>query len=70
MPKKIRRAWINQPSSLQCHHNLNGENVLVVDTKEKTVDIYFTRGNVISMRIPRNCLSIGNFAPGSSDTPL
>ncbi|MDD4865177.1 MAG: hypothetical protein PHE38_14360 [Alishewanella agri] len=64
----IRRAWINQPSKLQPLNHLNGVSVLVVDTGEEVVDGYFLEGDVISMRIPRNCLSIGHFKP--KGTPL
>ena len=33
----IRRAWINQPSTLKPLHNLNGVSVLVVDSGEEVV---------------------------------
>ena len=59
----IRRAWINQPSTLQPLHNLNGVSVLVVDTGEEVVQGYFLEGGVVSMQIPRICLSIGQFKP-------
>ena len=52
---RIKRMWINQPSSLQPLHELHGRNVLTID--EETV--YFTCGEVVSMMVPQNTLSEG-----------
>lgn len=57
---ELERMWINQPSTLQQHHNLHGRNVLAVWGKGvKFVRIYFTTGPVVSMEIERICLSRG-----------
>ena len=48
--------WINQPSKLQPFHGLHGTNVLFDEKEER---IYFLSGNVISMQIMLNALSIG-----------
>lgn len=54
------RCWINQPSTLQEHHKLHGQNVLMEDKGiSNTVKIYFTSGEVVSMIIGRNCLCEG-----------
>ena len=53
----IYRAMINQPSSLQDLHSLNGKVVIVEDLGEKTVTIYFTEGVVHSMVAPRICIT-------------
>ena len=57
----MKRMWINQPSTLQKHHDLNGVRVLVVEPKgsERTLDVYFTSGPVISMQMERLTLSEG-----------
>lgn len=46
---RIKRMWVNQPSSLQPYHKYNGVNVLA-DEEDETV--YFLSGKVISMRVP------------------
>jgi hypothetical protein len=51
--------WINQPSTLQDYHKLNGKNVLADMTEEQVVDIYFLSGEVVSQRISRMALSEG-----------
>lgn len=51
------RAWINQPSTLQPLHNLHGKRCIVQDTGEDYVYIWFTEGNVHSMRVSRLCFS-------------
>lgn len=58
-----QRAWVNQPSSLQPCHKDNGRNVLVLDDGGSALDVYFTDGDVISARLPRNSLSIGSWRP-------
>jgi hypothetical protein len=57
----IERMWINQPSGLQQHHKLHGQNVLAVkESKDsKTARIYFTSGNIISMEVFTLVLSRG-----------
>ena len=54
--RKILRAWINQPSTLQSYHKYHGMNVLY-DADEKR--IYFLSGDVISMQIDPTVLEIG-----------
>lgn len=57
MKEKIYRARIDQPSTLQPLHNLNGAYCIVRDAGERCVDIYFTEGPVHSSYVPRECLS-------------
>lgn len=54
-----RRAWINQPSSLQPLHALHGTNVLVVADDTGFCRAYFLSGDVISIRVKRESLSPG-----------
>lgn len=63
MKLNIRRAWIDQPSTLQLLHNYNGVSVLVNDNHESVLQVWFLSGDTISMMVPAVCLSIGNFAP-------
>lgn len=53
----IYRAWINQPSTLQPLHHLNGTRCIVDDQRQKTVTLYFTEGKTHSMVAPRQCVS-------------
>lgn len=53
------RAWINQPSSLQQFHSLDGSNVLAVYESERFARVYFTEGPVVGMVIPILALSEG-----------
>jgi hypothetical protein len=54
-----RRCWINQPSTLQPLHALNGEHVLAIADTNGRATIYFLSGPTISSRIDPNCLSAG-----------
>jgi hypothetical protein len=54
---KTYRAWINQPSTLQPLHRLNGTRCIVQDTGERSVQVWFTEGDVHSMQVLRECLS-------------
>lgn len=54
-----QRAWVNQPSTLQPRHNLNGTNVLVVHEYDETWRAYFLSGEVESTQIDGLCLSPG-----------
>ena len=60
----MRRAWINQPSTLQQFHKLNGVNVLEDENHSYykgtiwTI-VYFTAGPVHSQVIARQALSEG-----------
>lgn len=53
------RAWINQPSTLQPLNKYNGMRCIAInDPKVRgTADIYFTDGDIISMRVDTLCLS-------------
>jgi hypothetical protein len=53
----IYRAWINQPSTLQPHHDLHGQRCIVHDTGDQYPTIYFTDGPVHSMQMNRLCFS-------------
>lgn len=55
----MRRAWFNQPSTLQPLHRMHGIKCVVDDTKETHVTVYFSEGKVLSMVVPRNTLSFG-----------
>jgi hypothetical protein len=50
-------AWINQPSTLQCCHELHGELIIAVPNTNNTVTAWFLDGR--SMRIPQICISDG-----------
>lgn len=52
------RMWINQPSTLQPHHDLHGENVLAIRNSDLW-RVYFLKGDVISMNLAFNTLSKG-----------
>ncbi|QIB67145.1 hypothetical protein [Kineobactrum salinum] len=53
--------WINQPSSLQDHHDLHGTLVLAAQPPAggQHAQIWFTEGDVISMVVKTNVLSLG-----------
>lgn len=53
----IYRAFINQPSTLQPLHDRHGQHCIVNDLDDNCVDIYFTEGDVHSMRVSRQCIS-------------
>lgn len=54
------RAWINQPSTLQPYHNLNGELVIIVAYElNGSYTIAFTHGDVESQIIAGEALSAG-----------
>lgn len=55
----MQRYWINQPSTLQKHHDLHGQNVLAAPTHGAFVRVYFASGDVISMEIDKAALSAG-----------
>lgn len=55
------RVWINQPSTLQPLHKLNGQVVTAWTEPNGETTIYFNKGNVTSMRVPNtNCLETKN----------
>lgn len=57
---ELKRAWINQPSTLQDYHHLHGTNVLMMPEKESSsCQIYFLSGDIVSQRIPKLTLSKG-----------
>lgn len=57
----LRRMWINQPSTLQPHHDLHGVRVLAQDSEfgPKYSRIWFTSGDVVSMEMFNSALSRG-----------
>ena len=57
----IKRAWVNQPSTLQKEHSLHGELVLFADTDDPfgVVDVWFTSGTTTSRRMFKSSLSYG-----------
>lgn len=59
MPKELTRMWINQPSTLQALHALNGTNVLAYHEYNNTMRIYFLSGNIVSQQCSILALSKG-----------
>jgi len=55
----MERMWINQPSTLQPLHKLDGVLVLAQDDGRATLRAYPTSGDVISLEVPRLALSKG-----------
>lgn len=55
----LQRMWINQPSTLQQHHDLHGTNVLAYREYDETWRVYFLSGNVISQQMLGRTLSPG-----------
>lgn len=55
----IKRMWINQPSSSQPLHKLNGTNVLAHKESDGIYKIYFLSGKVVSQLAPALCLRDG-----------
>lgn len=57
---EMRRMWINQPSTLQPHHDFHGVNVLAnMTSKDSLVTVYFLEGECISIVVSRFALSAG-----------
>lgn len=56
---KLKRMWVNQPSTLQQHHDLHGTRVLAHQEYEDTWTVYFVSGPVVSQQMFRSCLSDG-----------
>ena len=59
---KMKRMWINQPSTQQPHHTLHGVNVLIDHAEsnfEHSVKAYFLSGPVVSSEILKLSLSPG-----------
>ena len=57
----MQRMWVNQPSTLQPHHDRHGDLVLArpEDYDPQISRVYFTRGPTISMQMARRCLIEG-----------
>lgn len=53
------RAWINQPSTMQPLHHLNGTNVLAVHEYDGTYTIFFLTGDKVSQQCFGSSLSPG-----------
>lgn len=57
---EMKRAWINQPSTLQPLHRLHGTQVIAYVEKYHLVSrVWFLSGTVISMNVPTIVLSMG-----------
>ncbi len=56
---ELERMWINQPSSHQDLHKLNGTDVLAIREGLKVHRAYFLSEPIISMQIPSHALSKG-----------
>jgi len=67
----IRRAWINQPSTLQKEHRHHGKNVLVDLSTKRPVNrngvkgdlvmVYFIEGGTVSQECWLDALEIGRW---------
>jgi hypothetical protein len=64
--QKLRRMWVNQPSTLQPDHECHGKNVLVIEKDGKIVGdehgvitVWFTGGATVSQRMFVSSLSNG-----------
>jgi hypothetical protein len=55
----LRRAWINQPSTQQEHHDLHGRRVLAAEDRDGVSRVFFTEGPVVSMELRSTSLSDG-----------
>ena len=55
----LERMWVNQPSTLQQHHDLHGTNVLAYREYDNTMRVYFLKGPVVSQQMLSHCLSKG-----------
>lgn len=55
----LKRMWVNQPSTLQQHHDLHGTNVLAYLEYGNTMRVYFLKGPVVSQQMSRLALSEG-----------
>jgi hypothetical protein len=64
--KRLMRKWINQPSTLQPYHALDGKRVIY---DPNTEEIWFTEGDIISQQIQPIALSSGDGWPPLPDTP-
>ena len=59
---KPYRAWINQPSTLQPAHKYHGMQGIVLPCSydDSAVELWFSVGDIHSMIIPKECLSLGD----------
>lgn len=55
----LQRMWVNQPSTLQEHHDLHGTNVLACREYDDTWQVYFLSGDTISRQMLGRALSPG-----------
>ena len=54
---EIYRAWINQPSTAQPLHRMNGRYCIAVDDGGPDMTLYFTEGDTHSITALRQCVS-------------
>lgn len=62
----IKRGWINQPSTLQVAHKWHGIRVLYAPYTDDSYAVFFLQGEVVSMILPRLCVSHDGMWPESS----
>ena len=55
----VTRMWINQPSTLQAHHELHGTLVLAERDYDSTWRVFFLAGDIVSQQLPADALSGG-----------
>lgn len=59
---ELERMWVNQPSTLQAHHNLHGTRVLAAQAyrgERPVTQVFFLDGPIHSMEIDNLALSAG-----------
>lgn len=59
----VRRAWINQPSTLQPLHRMHGTRVIALPSTEDQCVVCPVDGDIVSLLVPKSCLSSGWPAP-------
>lgn len=59
LTEALQRMWINQPSTLQPLHHLDGTNVLAQYEYGSTWRVWFLSGNVVSQQVLQSALSKG-----------
>lgn len=59
MASELTRMWINQPSTLDPHHALHGNNVLARRVTVDAMEIFFLAGDEVSLQVGLNVVSPG-----------
>lgn len=64
----LKRMWVNQPSTIQPYHDLNGLRVLAHHEYGDTWRVYFLAGPIVSQQIHQSALS-GGWPATTAATP-